>query len=88
MIKYRHPYTTIRTEFESAVEAALREKILDTVRAHPGIRKREIAGYIDCNVFNIITLLYKMCDEGVLEYHIYRDFANMEYYEQYFVKGV
>ena len=88
MTKYRRPYTTIRTEFESAVEADLKTKILDTVRAHPGIRKREIAGYISCNVFNIIALLYKMCDEGVLEYHTYKDLANMEYYEQYFVKGM
>ena len=88
MIKHKHPYKVIDTAFERAVETVLREKILDTVRAHPGIRKSEIASYIDCNVFNIITLLYKMCDEGVLEYHIYRDLANMEYYEQYFVKGV
>lgn len=39
---------------------ATRENILRILREHPGLRKREIASYLNCHHFTIITTLHEM----------------------------
>lgn len=68
-------------------ELYLREAIIQALTKCQGMRKRTIAWTIKANVMEIISLLYQMCDEGILEYKVHNDFAQMEHYEKYYVKG-
>lgn len=65
----------------------MEEQIINILREHPGLRKREIAGYLHIHHFKIISLLGRMEQEGLLisEYHY--DPANMEFYDKYYVRA-
>ena len=65
----------------------MKEKIINILREHPGLRKREIASYLGCHHFNIITLLYVMETENLVRVESVHDTANMEFYDKYFVIG-
>jgi Mn-dependent DtxR family transcriptional regulator len=66
---------------------ATRENIINILREHPGLRKREIASYLNCHHFTIITTLYEMEEDGLLRVESVHDTANMEFYDKYFVIG-
>ena len=66
---------------------ATRENILRILREHPGLRKREIASYLNCHHFTIITTLHEMEEDGLLRVETVHDTANMEFYDKYFVIG-
>ena len=66
---------------------ATRENIINILREHPGLRKREIASYLNCHHFTIITTLYEMEEDGLLRVETVHDTANMEFYDKYFVIG-
>ena len=66
---------------------ATRENIINILREHPGLRKREIASYLNCHHFAIITTLYEMEEDGLLRVESVHDPANMEFYDKYFVIG-
>ena len=42
----------------------MKEQIINILREHPGLRKREIAGYLCIHHFKIISLLDEMEQEG------------------------
>lgn len=65
----------------------MKENIINILREHPGLRKREIASYLNCHHFTIITTLYEMEEDGLLRVESVHDTANMEFYDKYFVIG-
>ena len=65
----------------------MKEKIINILREHPGLRKREIAYYLNCHHFTIITTLYEMEDEGLLRVESVHNTASMEFYDKYFAIG-
>lgn len=65
----------------------MKEKIINILREHPGLRKREIASYLNYHHFTIITTLYEMEEDGLLRVESVHDTANMEFYDKYFVIG-
>ena len=65
----------------------MKEKIINILREHPGLRKREIASYLSCHHFTLITTLYEMEEDGLLRVESIHDTANMEFYDKYFVVG-
>ena len=64
---------------------ATRENILHILREHPGLRKREIASYLNCHHFTIITTLHEMEEDGLVRTKYYHDPAQMEFYDRYFI---
>lgn len=63
----------------------MKEQILYILRKHPGLRKREIAGYLYVHHFKIMSLLDEMekVDHSIVrQYH--HDPANMEFYDEYY----
>lgn len=66
---------------------ATRENIINILHEHPGLRKREIASYLNCHHFTLITTLYEMEEDGLLRVESVHDTANMEFYDKYFVIG-
>ena len=65
----------------------MKEKLLKIIREHPGLRKREIASYLNCHHFTLITTLHEMEEDGLLRVESVHDTANMEFYDKYFVIG-
>lgn len=65
----------------------MKEQILDILRERPGLRKREIAGYLCIHHFKIISLLGRMEQEGLLVSEYHYDPANMEFYDKYYVRA-
>lgn len=63
----------------------MKEKILNVLRNHPGLRKREIAAYVSCHHFTFITLLYEMEEDGLVATKYHHDPAQMEFYDEYYI---
>ena len=63
----------------------MKEQIINILREHPGLRKREIASYLHCHQFTLITTLYEMEEDGLLRTESIHDTSNMEFYDKYFV---
>lgn len=64
----------------------MKEKLLGIIREKPGLRIREIAGYVGCGNFEVSKLLHELKREGVVYSVYHRDFANMDCYDMWFVK--
>lgn len=62
----------------------MKEQIVNILREYPGLRKREIACYLGCHHFKIISLLYEMESENLVRTERVHDTANMEFYDKYF----
>lgn len=63
----------------------MKEQIINILREHPGLRKREIASYLGIHHFKIMSLLdeMEMVDHSLVrQYH--HDPANMELYDEYY----
>ena len=65
----------------------MREKILAHLQAHPGARKREIAHCIPCWQcdFDFLATFDDLCEDGLIRYETIKDFANMEYYDKWYL---
>lgn len=63
----------------------MKEKLLKIIREHPGLRKREIASYLNCHHFTIITTLHEMEEDGLVRTVYHHDSAQMEFYDKYFI---
>ena len=66
----------------------MKEQIINILRNHPGLRKREIAGYLCIHHFKIISLLDEMEQEGLLVRKYHHDPANMEFYDEYYLANM
>lgn len=66
----------------------MKEQIINILREHPGLRKREIAGYLNIYHFKIISLLDEMEQEGLLIRKYHHDPANMEFYDEYYLANI
>lgn len=66
----------------------MREKILEYLSQRPGARKREIAGYLHVWLCSseFTDLMHELEDEGHIYYETYRDPAQMEFYDKWYVK--
>ena len=65
----------------------MKEQIINILHEHPGLRKREIAGYLRIHHFKIIPLLDEMEQEGLVIRKYHHDPANMEFYDEYYVRA-
>ena len=65
----------------------MEKQIINILREHPGLRKREIASYLHIHHFKIISLLDEMEQEGSLVRKDDNDPAKMEFYDKYYIKG-
>ena len=68
-------------------ETTMKEQIINILREHPRLRKREIAGYLHIHHFKIISLLDEMEQEGLLVSKYHHGPANMEFYDEYYVRA-
>lgn len=67
----------------------MKDQILDYLRKHPGARKREIAGHLHiwlCS-FDFLAAIDDLYEDGLIRYETYRDPAQMEYYDKWYVVG-
>ena len=65
----------------------MKEQIIKIIFENPGLRKREIASYLGVHHFKIISLLNEMEQDGLITHKNYRDMANMEFYEKYYIRA-
>ena len=64
---------------------ATRENILNILREHPGLRKREIAPYLHCHHFKILGVMSELEDAGLIKSIRIHDTASMEFYYKWYV---
>ena len=65
----------------------MKEQIIKIISENPGLRKREIASYLGIHHFKIVSLLNEMEQDGLITHENYRDMANMEFYEKYYIRA-
>lgn len=63
----------------------MKKQIVEILKNHPGLRKREVAQYLRIPHFDVIAPMYELCAEGILRYEVYKNLPNIEYYEKYYV---
>jgi len=67
----------------------MKQKIIDYIKRHPGCRKREIAGAIGVWVVDD-KFRYTMAQleiAGAIKSVVYRDPAQMEFYDKWYLLG-
>lgn len=66
----------------------MREKILEYLTQYPGSRKRYIAGAIGVWLCDseFMHMMHELEDEGLIYYETYKDPAQMELYDKWYVK--
>lgn len=62
-----------------------KEAILKVIEENPGLRKREIAGYLHVHHFKILGLLDELEAEGKIRTVYHHEPANMEFYDRYYL---
>ncbi len=55
----------------------MKEKIIEVLREHPGLRKREIAPYLHCHHFKILGAMSELQDAGLIKSIRIHDTASM-----------
>ena len=63
----------------------MKEKIIEILREHPGLRKREIASYLDCHHFKILKAMSELKDANLIKSICIHDTASMEFYDKWYV---
>ena len=64
----------------------MKEKIIEVLREHSnGLRLREIAMYLKCNRFALISEMDELKKEGLVNKRSNEDHANGEYYNIWFL---
>ena len=66
----------------------MREKMLAYIAAHPGCRSREIAGGIGMWLCDseFLHMRHELEKEGLIYAETYRDPAQMEFYDKWYIK--
>lgn len=64
---------------------ATRENILNILREHPGLRKREIASYLHCHHFKILDIMSEMKKMGLIKRISIHDTTTMQFYDKWYV---
>ena len=66
----------------------MKEKILEYLAAHPGARKREIADHLHIWLCDgeFLHLMHELESDGSIFYKTYYDPAQMERYDQWYIK--
>lgn len=73
-------------DFIVTVDIECEEKIMEVLAKNPGLRMRTIARLIHKNpVTDVLPALYKLKDMGRVKSEMYRDIANMEFYDKWYV---
>lgn len=64
----------------------MKEKILEYLGKYPGARKRDIASELHVWVASkeLSKALYELLDEGHIGRKLYKDPANMEFYDKWY----
>ena len=64
----------------------MKERLLQIITEHPGLRKREIASYANVWFLNseFMNAMYDLQDEGLIRRQTYNDPANMEFYDMWY----
>ena len=65
----------------------MKEQIIKIISENPGLRKREIASYLGIQNKKKISRKKKMEQDGLITHENYRDMANMEFYEKYYIRA-
>lgn len=63
----------------------MKEEIIEILREHPGLRKREIAPYLHCHRFKILEAISELEDAGLIKSIRIHDTASMEFYYKWYV---
>ena len=63
----------------------MKEQIINILREHPGLRKREIASYLRCHHFKILGIMFELEDAGLIKRVSIHDTASMEFYDKWYV---
>ena len=64
----------------------MKEKLLGIIREKPGLRKRTIFWLANCPIIEGIKALDEMKREGLIRSVYHSDPANMEFYDEWYVK--
>lgn len=62
----------------------LKERIVEAVKAHPGIRLRYIGYLVDAYHISLIKEMSELEKEGKIKSVPHSDLANMEYYNEWY----
>ena len=83
-----HETFIIPVEVEEEAADTIEDEIMKFLAKHPvGLRMRTIAHYIRRNaVEEVLPVLYKLKDAGKVKSVTYRDMANMEIYDKWFIE--
>ena len=65
----------------------MKEKLLNAIEETPGCRATTLAWLVGENKLNVIDMLHKLEDAGLVCHKMYRDSANMEYYDKWYIKN-
>ena len=63
----------------------MKEKIIETLREHPGLRLREIAMYLRCNRFKVLDALNELYNEHIVASITVNNLVQGEYYAEYYL---
>lgn len=63
----------------------MKEQIIEVLREHPGLRKREIASYLYCHHFKILGAMSELKNAGLIKSISIHDTASMEFYDKWYV---
>lgn len=65
----------------------MKEQIYEIIKTHPGLRKREIAGYVKASLWDVYDSLNELKAENRICSKVFRDFANMDFYDKWYIRG-
>ncbi len=61
----------------------MKVKILKVLSGHPNLRKREIASYLHCHHFTLITTLDEMEEDGLIKSTYHHEPEQMQFYDTF-----
>lgn len=65
---------------------ASKQEIYEVIKAHPGIRQREISSKLGIWVGDLVHPICEMEKEGLIKKELFNDPANIDWYYMWFVK--
>ena len=63
----------------------MKGQIYEIIKAHPGIRLREIAGILRVWNGDVVKPLWELKEEGLVRKEYFNDPANLDWYDMWFV---
>jgi DNA-binding MarR family transcriptional regulator len=64
----------------------MKEKILEVIRQHPGIRQREISSLLGIWVGDLVQPINEMEKEGLIKKELFNDPANIDWHYLWFAR--